>query len=112
MSLNQLKCAGFNKFLNQSKRIKNDPHIQDENNEQLNRCCQSLLIKHRFYDEDPSHLRVHSNSLSLSASEMTKMMESLLIRCDSTLYGQIRDISLSEQQLFVFMDLTWENIRQ
>ena len=57
-------------------------------------------------------LRVYSNSSSLSASEMTKMMISLSIRCDSTLYDQFRDFSLFEKQFFVFTGLTWENIRQ
>ena len=76
------------------------------------RCCQSHLIKHRFFDEDLNRLRVHSNSSSLSASEMRKIMESLSIRCDSTLYDQIGDFSLSEKQLVVSTSLTWKNIRQ
>ena len=40
------------------------------------------------------------------------MMESLSIRCDSNLYDQIGDFSLSEKYLFVFTRLTWKNTRQ
>jgi len=50
-----------------------------------NRCCRHHLIKNRFYDEDLGLLKVYSNSSSLSASELTKMMGSLSIKCDSSL---------------------------
>jgi len=75
-----------------------------------NRCCRTHLIKNRFYEEDLSCLRVYSNSSNLSASELTKMMKNLSIKCDSTLYDKIGDFSLSEKQLFTFTGLTWENI--
>ncbi|KYN10894.1 hypothetical protein ALC57_16958 [Trachymyrmex cornetzi] len=75
-----------------------------------NRCCRHHLIKNRFYNEDLGLLKVYSNSSSLSASELTKMMESLSIKCDSSLYDNIGDYSLSEKQLVVFTGLTWENI--
>jgi len=54
-----------------------------------NRCCRHHLIKNRFYDEDLGLLKVYSNSSSLSASELTKMMGSLSIKCDSSLYDKI-----------------------
>lgn len=75
-----------------------------------NRCCRTHLIRNRFYDEDLNRLRVYSNSSNLSASELTKMMESLSIKCDSTLYDEIGEFSLSEKQLLIFTGLTWENI--
>jgi len=75
-----------------------------------NRCCRHHLIKNRFYDEDLGLLKVYSNSSSLSASELTKMMGSLSIKCDSSLYDKIGDYSLSEKQLLVFTGLTWESI--
>lgn len=75
-----------------------------------NRCCQIHLIRNQFYDEDRSRLKVYSNLLNLSASELTKMMKNLSIKCDSTLYDKIEDFSLSEKQLLIFTGLTWENI--
>jgi len=54
-----------------------------------NRCCRHHLIKNRFYDEDLGLLKVYSNSSSLSASELTKMMKSLSIKYDSSLYDKI-----------------------
>lgn len=38
------------------------------------------------------------------------MMESLSIKCDSTLYDKIGDFSISEKQLLIFTGLTWEDI--
>ena len=144
---NMLQCmiavndALFNKWrLFQSKRIKNDPGVKDENNEQLtsddptvnirfkpkvdksnyerievriqrtisthkyycvcssknaitvvpedarmqafikkkicipagNRCCRNHLAIHRFYDEDLTRLRVHSNSQVLALQRWQK----------------------------------------
>lgn len=75
-----------------------------------NRCCRIHFFKNRFYDEDLSRLRVHSNSSNLSATELKKMMENISIKCDSTLYDKIGDFSLSEKQLLIFTGLTWENV--
>jgi len=67
-----------------------------------NQCCRHHLIKNRFCDEDLGVLKVYFNSSSLSASELTEVMESLSIKCDSSLYDKIGDYSLSEKQLLVF----------
>jgi len=75
-----------------------------------NRYCRHHLIKNRFYDENLGFLKVFSNSSSLNASELIKMMESFSIKCDSSLYDKIGDYSLSEKQLLVFTSLTWESI--
>lgn len=75
-----------------------------------NRCCRTHLIKNRFYDEDLGLLKVYSNSSSVSPLELSKMMESLAIKCDSTLYDKLGDYSLSENQLRIFTGLNWENI--
>lgn len=75
-----------------------------------NRCCRTHLIKDRFYDEDLGLLKVYSNSSSVSPSELSKMMESLSIKCYSILYDKLGDYSLSQKQLLIFTGLNWENI--
>ena len=37
-------------------------------------------------------------------------METLLIKCDSTLIGKIGEFSLSEKQIKIFTKLSWENL--
>ena len=42
-----------------------------------NRCCRSHLIKNRLYDSDIDHIKIYSNSSTLSAKELTKFMGNL-----------------------------------
>ena len=53
---------------------------------------------------------MYSNTASLSASEFSKIMETLSIKCDSTLLDKIGEFSLSEKQIKIFTVLSWENI--
>lgn len=75
-----------------------------------NRCCITHLIRNRIYEEDLNLLKAYSNTSSLSASELTKVMKTLTIKCDSTLYDKIGEFSISEQQIKVFTGLSWENL--
>ncbi|XP_011873641.1 PREDICTED: uncharacterized protein LOC105565230, partial [Vollenhovia emeryi] len=77
-----------------------------------NRCCRTHVIKNRIYEEELDLLKVHSNTTSLSVLELSKVMETLSIKCYSTLFDNIGDFSLSEKQLEVFTGLTWENLIQ
>jgi len=70
-----------------------------------NWCCKSHLIKSRIYEEDLGPLRVHSNTANLTALELSKMMETLSIRCDSSLLDKVGEYSISENQLEVFTRL-------
>lgn len=75
-----------------------------------NRCCRSHLIKNRIYEEELNLLKVHSNTTSLSVLELSKVMETLSIKCDSSLFDKIGDFSLSDKQVKIFTGLTWENL--
>lgn len=75
-----------------------------------NRCCKSHIIKNRIYEEDLDSLKVYSNTTSLSALELSNIMETLSIKCDSTLFDKIGEFSLSEKQVEVFTGLSWENL--
>lgn len=72
--------------------------------------CRSHLIKNRIYEEELNLLKVHSNTTSLSVLELSKVMETLSIKCDSTLFDKIGDFSLSDKQVKIFTGLTWENL--
>lgn len=71
-----------------------------------NRCCRSHLIKNRIYEEELNLLKVHSNTTSLSVLELFKVMETLSIKCDSTLFDKVGDFSLSDKQVKIFTGLT------
>ena len=47
--------------------------------------CESHLIKNSIYEEDLGLLRAHSNTASLTALELSKMMETLSLKRDSSL---------------------------
>ena len=66
--------------------------------------------KNRIYKEDLGHLKVYSNTASLSASEFSRRMETLSIKCDLTLLEKIGEFSLSEKQMKTFTGLSWENL--
>lgn len=75
-----------------------------------NRCCSDHLIKKRFYTENLNHLKVYSNWSNLRSSELSKMMESLAVECDSTLLDKMDDFRITDEQLFIFTGLQRENI--
>ncbi|GAB1860468.1 SWIM-type domain-containing protein [Camponotus japonicus] len=75
-----------------------------------NRCCKGHLIKNRIYEDDLGLLRVHSNTANLTALELSKVIETLSIKCDSTLLDKVSEYSISEEQLEVFTGLNWENL--
>lgn len=77
-----------------------------------NRCCRTHLINNRIYEEDLVRLKAYSNTTSLTASELSKLMETLSIRCDSTLLDKIGEYSISEKQLIVLTGLNWEQINE
>ncbi|XP_036143574.1 uncharacterized protein LOC118645866 isoform X2 [Monomorium pharaonis] len=77
-----------------------------------NRCCTNHLIKNRIFEEDLNLLKIYSNTTSLTGLELSKMMETLSIKCDSTLFNKVGEFNLSEKQLDVFTGLTWDNIIQ
>lgn len=71
-----------------------------------NWCCQTHIIKNRIYEKDLVRLKVYSNIASLSALELSKVMETLSIKCDSTLFDKIGKFSLPEEQIKVFTGLS------
>lgn len=75
-----------------------------------NRCCRTHMIKNRIYEEDLGLLKAYSNTTSLTASELSKIMETLSISCDSTLFDKVGEYSISEKQLKVFTGLNWEQL--
>lgn len=75
-----------------------------------NRCCQSHIIKDRFYESDLTYLSIHSNTSEVSTTEITNIIKSMSIKIDSTLFNRIKDQSISEEQIHVFTGLSWENI--
>ena len=75
-----------------------------------NRCCITHILKNRTYEEDLDHLKVYSNVASLIATEFSKIMETLSIKCNSTLLEKIGEFSLSEKQIKIFTGLSWENL--
>lgn len=68
------------------------------------------MIKNRIFDEDLALLKVHSNTSSITALELSKVMDTLSIRCDSSLFDKVGEYSLSEKQLEVFTGLNWEQL--
>lgn len=77
-----------------------------------NRCCRKHIIKDKIFEEDLNCLKVHSNTTFLSSLELSKLMNTLSIKCDSTLLDKIGEFSISEKQIHVFTGLTWENLLQ
>ena len=77
-----------------------------------NRCCKNHIIGTRIYEEDLSLLKVHSNTATLTAVELSQMMETLSIKSDSSLFDKVGEFSLSEKQINIFTGLNWENIIQ
>lgn len=75
-----------------------------------NRCCRTHLIKNRFFDKELNRLRVYSNFTKLKSSELSELLESLSIECDTMILDRIGDFSLSDEQIHLFTDLMWENI--
>lgn len=77
-----------------------------------NRCCRIHLINNRIYAEDLVFLKAYSNTTRLTVSELSKIMGTLSIRCDSTLHDKVGEYSISEKQLKVFTGLNWEQLNE
>ncbi|KAI4473668.1 hypothetical protein M0804_015242, partial [Polistes exclamans] len=75
-----------------------------------NRCCRDHLIKKRFYEETLDRLKVFSNWSILRSSELTQLMENLVVNCDPTLLDKMDDFRISDEQLYIFTGLRRENI--
>lgn len=75
-----------------------------------NVCCKTHLIKKRFYNECLHQLCIQSSTSSIPVDELSKYLECLSVRCDSTLLNKIGSHSISEKDLKVFTGLSWENI--
>lgn len=75
-----------------------------------NRCCKTHLIRNRIYEDDLNLVKAYSNTTSLRASDLSKIMQTLTIKCDSTIYDKIGEFSISEKQVQVFTGLSWENL--
>ena len=77
---------------------------------QGNLCCRAHIIKNRIFDEDLGLLKVHSITSSITALELSKVMETLSVKCDSSLFDKVGEYSLSGKQLQVFTGLNWEQL--
>ena len=74
---------------------------------QGNRCCRAHTIKNRIFETELGLLKVYSNTSSITALELSKIMETLSIRCDSNLFHKVGEYSSSEKQLEAFTRLNW-----
>ena len=75
-----------------------------------NRYCRAHLIKGRFFDEELGRLRVNSNFAKVKDSELSELLGSLAIDCETTILDKVGEFSLSEEKIHLFTGLTWENI--
>ena len=70
----------------------------------------STFDKRPVFYEELSSLRVYSNFTKLKDSELSELLESLTIECDTTILDKVGDFSLSKEKIHLFTGLTWENI--
>ena len=74
----------------------------------LNRRCNSHVLKNKIA-KHLGLLRVHSNTASLSTLELSKVMETLSLKCDSSLLDKGGAYRISENQLS-FHRIDWEKL--
>ncbi|XP_066595448.1 uncharacterized protein [Prorops nasuta] len=75
-----------------------------------NRCCADHIINKKFYYEDLNRLKVYSHWTTLEATELSKIMENIAVQCNATLLDKVDNYQLSNEKLYVFTGLNWENI--
>ena len=75
-----------------------------------NRYCRAHLIKGRFFDDELNRLHVYSNFATVKDSELSELLEDLIIERDTTILDKVEDFSLSNEKIHLFTGLTWENI--
>lgn len=76
------------------------------------RCCSQHLIKNKFFEDELSRLRIHSNYSVLSAKEVSTFLDLLSEKVEATLFKQIGDSTMPEEKLKVYTGLSWENIME
>ncbi|KAI4476882.1 hypothetical protein M0804_013209 [Polistes exclamans] len=64
----------------------------------------------KILDKEDNWLKVFSNWSILRSSELTQLMENLVVNCDSTLLDKMDDFRISDEQLYIFTGLRRENI--
>ena len=75
--------------------------------QQGNWCCRTYIIKNHIL-EDLGLLKVHSNTTSITALQLSKIIETLFIRCDSSLFDKVGKYGLSEKQREVSTGQNWK----
>lgn len=75
-----------------------------------NRCCRRHLIKNRIYEEVLRLLKVYSYRSTLTQLELSKLMKTLSLRCDSSLLMHVGEFSMPEEQIEVFTGFKWDNL--
>ena len=78
-----------------------------------NRCCKDHLIpsKNRFYLNDLKDISIYSNMSTINVSDLTKIMQTMSLRTDSSILDKVGTFSISDKDLKTFTGLTWENIK-
>lgn len=74
------------------------------------RCCSNHLIRNKFFEDELLRLRIHSNTSVISAKETSIFLNLLSVKVDETLFNQISNFTMPEEQLIIFTGLNWENI--
>lgn len=77
-----------------------------------NRCCQNHLIKNRLYHDDINLIKVFSNSAFISGDDFKNVINCFVNECNLTLFDTVGKNRLSEDQIYIFTGLTWENINK
>ena len=75
-----------------------------------NRCCGKHLLKKRIYEDEIQNIIIVSNTSNVQVDEVAKMLNFLSVSCDRELTDRIGDFTLSDERIFTFTGLTWEQI--
>lgn len=75
-----------------------------------NRCCPKRLLNKRLYEDEIKNIIIVSSTSNVQVDEVTKMLNFLSVSSDRELSDRIGDFTLSEERIFIFTGLTWEQI--
>ena len=75
-----------------------------------NRCCGKHLLKKRIYEDEIKNITIVSHTSNVQVDEVAKMLQFLSVSCDRELTDRIGDFTLSDERIFTFTGLTWEQI--
>lgn len=74
-----------------------------------NRCCGHHLIKKRFFQDKLELLRVYSDHSFMEKGAVFQFLNLLADNVDSTLQNRIGQFSISDEEMFTYTGLKWED---